>query len=168
MATQSSQVVIKVTGTLANTATGTLATATDVLNVDYTQNFGAGTGAGLANVIYRAQRTLSAAGTEDLDLSGTALTDGLGTAVALTKLKAIIVHAAAGNTNNVKVGGGNTTVPIFGDVSDLVSVKPGGTLVLTDPSAGGITVTNSSADLLTITNSAGTTGVTYDLILIGA
>lgn len=162
--TQSSTITIKVQGVLTN---ATLGTAQDSIALDYSQNFGPGAGAGAANEIYRATRTLAASGTEDLDLSGS-LVDALGASVVLTKLKAIVIHAAVGNTNNVKVGGGNTTVPIFGDVSDLISIKPGGTLVLTDPSAGGITIANSSADLLTITNSAGTTGVTYDIILLGA
>lgn len=163
--TQSSQIVLKVQATLAST--DALATAQDTPNIDYTQNFGNGSGAGAATEIYRAQRTLAASGTEDLDLSG-ALIDAIGQTVAFTKLKAIIIHAAAGNTNNVKVGAGNTTCLILGATTHYVLVKPGGTLVLTDPTAGGITVTNSSADLLTITNSAGTTGVTYDIWLIGA
>jgi len=163
-ATQTSQLVIKLQAQVTNV---TLGTVVDNIALDYTANFGPGTGAGLANVIYRATLTLAASATVDLDLSGS-LVDGLGATVALTKLKAILVHAAAANTNNVVVGGVNTTVPIFADVSDKIAIKPGGTLVLTDPSAGGITIANSSADLFTITNSAGTTGVTYDLILIGA
>ncbi len=163
-ATQTSQIVLKLQAEVTN---ATLGTVRDQIALDYTTNFGPGTGAGLANVIYRATLTLAASGTVDLDFSGTALTDGLGTAVALTKIKAIIVHAASANTNNVVVGGANTTIAIFGDLSDKLAVKPGGTLVLTDPSAGGITVTAASADLLTVTNSSSGTGVTYDLIVVG-
>lgn len=163
--TQSSQIVFKVSATLAST--DALAAAQDTVNLDYTQNFGNGAGAGAATEIYRAQRTLSASGTEDLDLSGVLL-DALGATVALTKVKAIIIHAAAGNTNNVKVGAGNTTCLVFGATTHYILVKPGGSFAIIDPSAAGITVTNSSADLLTITNSAGTTGVTYDIVVLGA
>ncbi len=163
--TQSSQIVFKVSSTLAST--DALAAAQDTVNLDYTQNFGNGSGAGLASEVYRAQRTLTASATEDLDLSGS-LIDAIGATVALTKLKAIIIHAAAGNTNNVKVGAGNTTCLILGATTHFVLVKPGGSFAVIDPTAGGITVTNSSADLLTITNSAGGTSVTYDIILIGA
>jgi len=163
-ATQTSQIVIKLQAEASNV---TLGTVRDQIALDYTTNIGPGSGAGLANVIYRATITLAASGTADYDFSGTALTDGLGTAVALTKIKAIIVHAAAANTNNVVVGGVNTTIAIFADVSDKIAIKPGGTLVLTDPSVAGITVTAASADLLTITNSSSGTGVTFDLVVIG-
>ncbi len=162
--TQSSQVVMKLQAEATNV---TLGTVRDQIALDYTTNFGPGAGAGLANVIYRATRTLTASATEDLDLSGTALTDGLGAAVALTKVKALLVHAASANTNNVKVGGGNTTFSLFVSPSDVISIKPGGSFVLTDPSVGGIPVNSATTDLLTVTNSAGSTSVSYDVVVIG-
>jgi len=45
-------------------------------------------------------------------------------------------------------------------------VKPGGCFVLAWPGTG-LTVTAGTADLITVTNSAGSTGVTYKVILIG-
>ncbi len=162
--TQTSQITIKVQGTLTN---ATLGTARDEIALDYTTNLGPGAGAGQANEIYRATRTLTASATEDLDLSGV-LSDALGVSVALTKVKAIVVHAASGNTNNVKVGGGNTTFSLFVDPTDSMSIKPNGTFVLTDPSAAGIAVTNASTDLLTVTNSAGSTSVSYDIVVFGS
>ncbi len=162
--TQSSQIAIKVVGELTN---ATLGTARDNITLDYTTNLGPGTGAGQANEIYRATRTLTASATEDLDMSGV-LADALGVTVALTKVKALVVHAAAANTNNVRVGGGNTTFSLFVSASDIIALKPGGTFVLTDPSAAGIAVANASTDLLTVTNSAGSSSVSYDIVVFGS
>jgi len=166
-ATQTSQIVLKLQAEASNV---TLGTVRDQINLDYTTALGPGTGAGQANVIYRATRTLTASATEDLDLSGTALTDGLGAAVALTKAKAVVVHAAAANTNNVIIGGGNTTFSLFVAASDAYAIKPGGTFVLTAPAAAGLTIVpvlGGATDLLTVTNSAGSTPVSYDVVVIG-
>ncbi len=157
-ATQNSKVVVKLQAEASNTIT--LGTVRDQINLDYTQGLEPGTGAGQANVIYRATRTLNASATEDLDLSGTALTDGLGASVALTKVKAILVHAAAANT----------TFSLFVAANDAIPVKPGGTLVLTAPALPGMTVVPvlaGATDLLTVTNSAGSTPVSYDIVVIG-
>ncbi len=162
---QSSQIVFKVLASLANAST--FGTAQDTIAQDYTQNFGNGSGANQAAEIYHAQRTLGAAGTEDLDLSGS-LADALGATVTLTKLKFLLIFAAAANTNDVKVGAGNTTVPLFGATTHYVLVKPGGSFHLTIPTAAGLTIAGGSADLLTVTNAAGGTSVTYDIVAIGA
>lgn len=162
---QTSQLVLKVLAQLASGST--FGAAQDNIAQDYTLNLGNGSGAGQAAEIYHAQRTLGAAGTEDLDLSGVLL-DALGTTVALTKLKLLLIFAALANTNDVKVGAGNTTVPIFGATTHFLLVKPGGVFVYTIPTAAGVAIVNASSDLLTVTNAAGGTSVTYDIVGIGA
>jgi hypothetical protein len=86
-------------------------------------------------------------------------------------VKAIIVHASAANTNNVIVGGDATTTffGMFADETDAVVLRPGATLALFcgEADAAGYAVTAATADLLKIANSGGTTGVTYDIIIIG-
>lgn len=151
-----------------------LANSLDVGNVAYPVSWGAnyaltdGAGANQANRIFTDTRTLSASATEDLDLAGV-LTDALGNTLTFDKIKALIVRADAANTNDVLVGGAATAQAsaFFGDVTDAVKVKPGGTVAFIAPDATGYDITATTADLLKVANSAGGTGVTYTIIIIG-
>lgn len=129
-----------------------------------------GSGAGQVSKVFHDQRTLSASATEDLDLNGTALQDPLGTNLALTKVRLLIVCAASGNTNTVNVGGAasNGFTTWVGDATDVVKIRPGGALILVAPDATAYAVTAATGDLLTVTNGGGTTGVTYDVIIAGS
>lgn len=126
-----------------------------------------GTGAGKADVVFADKRTLAASASEELDLSGT-LANALGGDAVFAKVKAILVKAAAGNTNNVVVGGAaeNAFVGPFDAADNTVAIPPGGDLMLTAPSAGWA-VTAGTADLLKIANSSSGTGVDYTILLIG-
>lgn len=124
-----------------------------------------GTGAGQADLLWYDSRTLSASATEDLDVAGV-LANVFGTVTAV-KIKAVIISAAAANTNNVNLTRPATNgVPLFLAVSDGLPVLPGGFFVWVGPGAG-VTVTAGTGDLLTLTNSAGGTSVTYTVIIIG-
>lgn len=140
------------------------------LSQRYTTELDDGTAAGMADKVFSYTRTLAASATENLDLAGS-LTDALGAALTFAKIKAIIVHAAATNTNNVVVGGDATTTffGIFADETDAVVIRPGATFALFcgEADAAGYAVTAATADLLKITNSGAGTGVTYDIIIIG-
>ena len=127
-----------------------------------------GTGADQAQKLFTDQRTLAASANESLDLAG-GLTDAFGATLTLTKVKAILVKAAAGNTNNVVVGGAasNAFTGPFGDASDTVAVKPGGTVMFVAPDANGYAVTAGTGDLLKVANSGAGTGVTYDIVIVG-
>lgn len=129
-----------------------------------------GTGAGKADLVFADTRTLAASATEDLDLAG-ALADAFGVAQVFARVQAIVVQAATGNTNNVNVTRpASNGVPLFLAAGDGVGVRPGETLALFAgvADAVGHAVTAGTGDLLTITNSAGTTGVTYSIIIIGS
>lgn len=128
-----------------------------------------GTGAGQADKIFSDQRTLAASGTENLDLAG-ALTDVYGATITFARIKAILIGAASGNTNNVLVGGHATAAFVnwVGDATDRVAVRPGGLFALIATDATAYAAVATSADMLTVTNSGAGTGVTYDVILIGA
>jgi hypothetical protein len=138
------------------------------LLVDASLNLTEGTGANQAQVVFHDQRTLAASGSEELDLAG-ALTDALGRTLTFTAVKALYIKAAAGNTNNVLVGGAaaNGFATWAGDPTDVVVIRPGGSLILVAPDATGYAVTTGTGDLLKIANSAGDTGVTYDIVIIG-
>lgn len=127
-----------------------------------------GTGAGQADLIFTDTRTLSASATEDLDLAGS-LTDAYGVTMTFARIKALIVTAASANTNNVNViRPASNGVPLFLAASDGIPVRPGGLFAWGCTDVTGVAVTASTGDLITFTNSAGTTGVTYTVIIIGA
>lgn len=126
-----------------------------------------GTTSGKADLMFSDTRTLSASSSEELDLAG-GLTDPFGASLTFVKIVAIMLIAAEGNANNVVLGGAaaNAFVGPFADASDKLSVPPCGSVQLVAPAAGW-TVTAATGDLLKIANSGGSTGVTYDLIIIG-
>lgn len=128
-----------------------------------------GATANKANRIFTDRRTLSASATENLDLAAT-LVDAFGAAITFARVRALIVSAAPGNTNNVLVGGAasNGFVNWVSDTSDIVVVRPGGLLAVIAPDTTAYAVTASTGDLLKITNSGGTTGVTYDIAIVGS
>lgn len=163
--TLTTQIDVNVAAALASALD--LANAESTLKQKYGFGLASGTGANQADKVFHDQRTLAASASEELDLAG-GLTDALGAALTFVKVKALIVKAAAGNTNDVVVGGAaaNGFATPFADASDKVNVKPGGILALVAPGAG-YTVTAGTGDLLKIANSAGGSGVTYDIIVIG-
>lgn len=138
--------------------------------VNYQKQFTLTEGSGLnaANKIWTDTRVIAASGTDALDFAGV-LFDPFGVAITLARVKGIFVSAAIGNTNNVVVGAGSN--PIIGwltGTTPALVVKPGGLLCLWAPDATGYPLTASTADTLTIANSGAGTGVTYDILVIGA
>jgi len=146
-----------------------LANATVPLSVARAIALADGTGLGQADRIFHDRRTLAASANEDLDLAGV-LTDAFGAVITFARIKAMLIAADPGNTNNVIVGNAaaNGFISWVGAATHTVTVRPGGLLLLAASDVTGYTVTAATADLLRITNSAGGTSVTYDVVLIGA
>lgn len=127
--------------------------------------YSTGTGTGQVNAMFSDTRTLAASGTENLDLAA-ALTDAFGNTLTFTKIKAVIIKADGGNTNEVQVTRpASNGVPLFIAAGDGISLAAGDLFVFAG--AVGKTVTASTGDLLTITNSSSGTGVTYTIIVLG-
>ncbi|QFQ97456.1 hypothetical protein F9278_15930 [Streptomyces phaeolivaceus] len=152
----------------------TLSSALDLVTpqapLDYSASvaLASGVGANQADKIFADTRTLAASATEDLDLAGV-LSDPLGAALTFARVKAVLIRAAAGNTNNVQVTRpASNGVPLFLAAGDGLAVRPGGLFLWVAPDATGVAVTAGTGDLLTLTNSAGSTSVTYDVVIIGA
>lgn len=126
-----------------------------------------GTGASQADKMFSDRRTIALSSNEDLDLAGV-LTDPFGVTVTFAKVKAIIITAASGNTNNVKVKPATTNgfLGPFNAAADTVSIPPGGSFMVAAP-VSGWTVTAGTGDLLNIANSGAGTSVTYDIVIIG-
>lgn len=125
-----------------------------------------GTGAGQADRVFTDTRTLAASATEDLDLAGV-LIDAFGVAITFAKIKAVIIKAAAGNTNDVQVKTAAANgVPLFLAANNGIGIKPGGGFAWFCPGTG-VVVTPTTGDLLTVTNGGAGTPVTYDIVIIG-
>lgn len=149
------------------TGSNDLGTPSFPLNYNLNVSMATGTAANKADLLFSDQRTLAASATEDLDLAG-GLTDPLGATLTFVKIKAIIISAASGNTNDVEVKPATTngfTGP-FNAAADTLIIPAGGSIALIAP-VSGWTVTAGTGDLLTITNGSSGTSVTYDIILIG-
>ena len=138
------------------------------LVVNQVENFTTGTAANQAQVLFTDQRTLAANATENLDLAG-GLVDAFGRTITFTAIKGIYIKAADENINDVLVGGAASApfLAVFGSATDKLAIKPGGTVLIMDPGAAGYAVGAGTADLLKVANSAGTTGVTYDIVIWG-
>lgn len=162
---QVSNTAVLIQGTQTNNPD--LTTVTETLFKNYACALAAGTGDGQANCIWSDTVTLAASGTADLDFAASLTSTISGATLTFTKIKLLLVSAAAANTNNVVVSRpASNGVVLFSAASDAVSVLPGGIFLLTAPAAG-ITVTAATGDLITFTNSSSGTGVTYDVIVIG-
>jgi hypothetical protein len=136
--------------------------------INFSLDFADGAGAGQAQKIFTDTRTLAASASEDLDLNGV-LTDAFGASLAFAEIKAIMIKAAAANTNNITIGGAATNqfVSPFGAGTHTLTLRPGGVLLLVAGDATGYAVTAGTGDLLKIANAAAGSSITYDIVLIG-
>lgn len=86
-------------------------------------------------------------------------------------MKAIVVSAAAANANNVVVGNAAATAwaALLG-ATGTVTLRPGAAMAVFAGAADatGYAVGAGATDLLKIANSGAGTGVTYDIVVIGA
>lgn len=129
-----------------------------------------GTDANEADLLFSNTVTLSAEATLDYDLAGAAMLDIFGVAVAFARIKAIVIIASSANVNDVILGGAAAAqfYGPFGAATDTIAVRPGGLLVLAAPDAVGWPVTPTTADILRVAAGGTGTGVTFDIVIIGA
>lgn len=161
-----SSILVQLAATL--TSDLDLATATVPLSYRYRTTLASGTAAAQADLIFHDTRTIAASSNEDLDLAGV-LTSALGTTLTFVELKGLVIAAASGNTNNVRVTRPAANgVPLFLAASDGIDVPPGGMLAWFNPGDGDVTVTAGTGDLINVANSSSGSTVTYDVIIIGA
>lgn len=151
------------------TATRDLGKAADSAALSSVLNLTNGTGAGQADRVFSDTRTLAASATEDLDLVGTGLTDAYGTAVTFVKVSAVIIRAAAANTNSVVVGAGTNPWTGLLNTTGTVTLRPGAwaAFAVGAADASGYTTTAATGDILKVANSGAGTAVSYDIVVIG-
>lgn len=128
-----------------------------------------GTAASQADKIWWDSRSIAASGVDDLDLNGTALTDALGVALALVRIKVLAISAKSTNVNNIVLGAAaaNPVTSILGATGTL-PIRPGGNLLLVATDATGYAVTAATADILRVANGGGGSATDYDIVIIGA
>lgn len=138
------------------------------LNLAFTKALTTGTGANQADKLWSNTSTIAASGTDSIDLAGS-LSDAFGAALTFARIKAVVVVAAAGNTNDVQVvRPASNGAPLFLAAGDGIPVRPGGMFCWVCGDATGVAVTAGTGDLLNVSNSAGGSSVTYDIVVIGA
>lgn len=150
------------------TKTADLSTASDSMSRRYGAYLSSGTGAGKADLRFADTRTLAASATEDLDLAGS-LVDIYGATLTFAKIKAVIISAAAGNTNSVVVGAGTNPWLTALNSTGTITLRPGAFIALGAGAADATAyaVTAATGDILKIANSGAGTSVTYDIVIIG-
>jgi hypothetical protein len=156
---------VTLTVNVTETKTTGLARLSAPITYSKTFSISDGTGANQASYAYSDTRTLTAT-SENLDVNGV-LSDSVGTTIAATKGKFLLIentHATA----NLTVGGAATNgwVTMFGDATDKIVVGPGQVLLLTNLSAAGYGITPATGDLLRV--DAGAATVTYTIIILAA
>ncbi|MEV4335761.1 hypothetical protein [Streptomyces sp. NPDC049590] len=128
-----------------------------------------GTGAGQADKVYTARRTIAANGSEDLDLAGVLL-DALGGTITFAKIKGMVIAAAAGNANSIVIGAAasNSWAALL-NATGTITLRPGAVLaaVAGGADATAYAVTGSTGDILKVANSGGGSAVTYDICIVG-
>jgi hypothetical protein len=126
-----------------------------------------GTGVNQADKVFWDQRTVTASGTDPIDLAGT-LTDPFGAVLTFARIKFVAVYAAAANTNDVRVTRPATNAVPLLSAAGYIPVQPGGLFVWASPAAAGVAVTAGTGDIINFDNSGAGTSVTYDVVIGGA
>jgi hypothetical protein len=123
-----------------------------------------GIGANQADKFFIDSRHITGVATDSLDLAGGALTDALGDAFSLGRLKGMLVYARATNPNPIEVRKPASGAP-WG--TGNVIVRPGGLFTLWALDATSYVVTAGTGDLLEIANTV-SGDADYDICLVGA
>jgi hypothetical protein len=147
------------------TGVDTFSYPVDQMNLSRTIDFTTGTGANQVNVVFHDSRSLADDVNEVLDFHGGALTDPLGTALTMDKLKVLYIKNT-GTLTDIKIGGGADPIPLFANASDILLIKPGGTFVYAAPDANGLSVVDGN-DLNILHGGGGTAAAIYEIIAIG-
>ncbi|GGR71138.1 MULTISPECIES: hypothetical protein [Streptomyces] len=129
-----------------------------------------GTGAGKADRVFQARRTIAASGTDDLDLAGVLL-DAFGSTITFARIKGLFIAASTANSNNVVVGNATSNAwATLLNATGTVTLRPGAVLAAIAGPADATTygVTSSTGDVFRIANSGGGSTVSYDICIVGA
>ena len=149
-----------------------LSTVIDSSRLEYAGSLADGVGADQADVLWHDERTIAAAGNDDLDL--TDLTSALFSSTVtfgLASVKAVlVVNTETSGPAVLRVGGAGAVAgafgaPFAGDQDAVVEVPADSGLLLTNKTTGW-PVADGSSDILRIAN-PGASAVTYRIAILG-
>jgi hypothetical protein len=154
--------------TYTNTVVGT----GDVANTNsfnYSATLTSGTAASQADLLYTAQVTVAASGTQDFDLAGS-LADAFGATLTFARVKMVIMVPDSTNTaSGFKVGlGSNPFLGWFGGTLPTESVDKTGVFFKSRTDVTGWAVTAGTADILRVTNLDGANSLVLNVAVVGA
>lgn len=157
-----------ITASVLQTKAQDLTVTSDPLAKVWAAHLESGAGIGLADRVFHDTRTLAASATEDLDLAAV-LADVFGATLTFARVKGLFVSASAANTNNVVIGAGTNPWATLLNSTGTVALRPGAAAAFFAGAADavGYAVTAATGDILKVTNSAGSTTVTYDVVIVG-
>ena len=159
--------VLGVTCRATSTSTIGLSTVTDPMTLALALNLTSGTGSGKADELFHDERALGNGGSETLDLTKGGLTDSFGNAIAITKLKVLILMNASADAK-LEIGGqGDSAVELFGDNSDVLVMPSGSSIFVFTGGPAGLDITGLG-DLRIKHNGDGAAGVNYKVVIIGS
>ncbi len=124
--------------------------------IDYALNLTNGTAANQFDLVYVAERTVSSASNDDIDVAGS-LSSAIGTSIAAAEIVGIVIvnkPESGANTTSLTIGGSTNGIP--GYTSAVEAISPGGIFMAISPDASGLaTVTADTGDILRVTNGSG-------------
>ena len=159
---------LKINAAYTNTGLD-LSTPIDNLLLDESFTLADGTGANQADVIWHESFSLAQAGpgTNTHALSDSTLTDPLGTAINMSKLKLLWIENTSADANLVIGAGGATAVALFTtSAADSLELPPGGKFLWTAPAAAGLDVTTNE-DLKLTHGAQGSSALVYNIVAVG-
>lgn len=125
-----------------------------------------GTGANQADTVFQDVRTLTDDANETLNLNLGSLENDFGTALTLDILKVLYIKNNSSDANLLIGGSDANQVDLFGDVSDILKLPPGGEFLLIAPDVTGIDV-STDPNLEIWHDGTGSSSLTYDIIVVG-
>jgi hypothetical protein len=126
-----------------------------------------GDGDNQASYLHQSSRSVSASSNEDVDF--TALTDAFGNALSsLNDIALLVIEAdsANGDVLQVKQSASNGWSAFLADVSDIIEIRPGSSLVLYSPIDSNYAVSASDKSI-NVANADSGAAATYTLTLVG-
>lgn len=176
-ATISAGVIVQHSGTGINNGLGS---TVDTINKQFSASLsgagGASNATGVCDLVYSVSGTIGHGSSTTMILgSGSTLKDAFGSSVNFARIKTIYIAnkltsdqgSSADAILGVGAAGTNPLASIFGDISDVVKVPPGGVILLSAPLVTGFTVTASSSEQLKIANPSSLTDVPYEVVIVG-
>ena len=138
----------------------------NTIDIDFSKALANGAGADNASKAYYGLRSITASGTDVLNLTATLL-DAFGAAITFTKIRGVFIKPAAANAGTISMGAGtNPVVGLLNSATDKIIIAAGGYFMVVNPTAAGYGVTASTADKITITNNVAST-VNYEIVIVG-